>query len=82
MAQRAAVMIVVVQQIASMNPVPGPVPRPLCGPPHFTLSKILGKNFREAEYGSQNMVPGPAAAAASGNLLQMQVLGLHHRLTE
>lgn len=40
---------------------------PLCGSPHFTLSKTLGKNFREAKYGSQSVVPGLATSASPGN---------------
>ena len=40
---------------------------PLYGSPHFTLSKTLGKNFREAKYGSQSVAPGLAIPASLRN---------------
>lgn len=42
-------MTAVVVAAANIDSVPGPVLRTLCGSPHFTLSKTLGKNFREAK---------------------------------
>lgn len=60
-------MTAVVVAAANTDSVPGPVLRTLCGSPHFTLSKTLGKISGKLSSGSQSVLPGPAASASPGN---------------